>query len=201
MSTVRPISEHREKKNAAILAELGARASTIRALTRREPAANFAIKKGENYEISKNLKPSSTSSIPLQVMKADVFIRIFNNLNSKIGRNYSKSERFIKAYITYCDCLGSVQSLNINTCYRVLEDTINSHWHSETCINCDDEFNTVTGELLCPSCAKVKQISCTRCGGPNDRVNKEKVGRGHPKTVCTTCKSIDAPKRKVRSIS
>jgi len=194
------ISGHREKKNAAILAEMGARLPTIRGLTRKESAVNYNHEKTLNLEVSKSLKLNASSRCPEELARADHFIKIFNNINKKIGNNYSRSQRFIQAYMTYKDCLGTIETLNINSCYRVLEDTIKAHWFTDTCRECKEEFGVASGELMCPSCIKVKQISCSRCDGPNDRYKSERT-RGHPYTLCSSCKNEDQKIIRARLIS
>jgi len=186
VSNIKTISDHREKKNAAILAGWGAKTLIIKDLTQKSPSVNYRTTE-EAGVASKSITTYSKKNDPFDLMKAEVFIKIYLNLNSTIGENYSVSERFIKAYMTYRDCLGGVRPLNINSCHRVVKDIIRSHWCTETCVSCTEKFYSITSEKLCQSCLHIEQVTCSRCHEVQEK-KVEVVKRGRKKTICEVCK-------------
>lgn len=188
MSNVKTISDHRERTNAAILASFGAKTQVIKELTKKKPLVNYRAKENSEDSVCKNITTYSKKSDPFDLMKAEIFIKIYSNLNARIGDNYSVSERFIKAYMTYIDCMGSVRPLNINSCYRVVKDVMRSHWCKEVCVSCTEDFYSITNERLCQSCLHIEQITCSRCHQVQDKIKEDKVRRGRKKTICSECK-------------
>jgi hypothetical protein len=190
MSTV--VSEHREKMNANILSQLGAKMSVIKALT-GVSSKSIAKYSGKEQAKLRQTKKGLAKEDPTTIIEAQLFLEIFSSLNNVKSEHYSLSSRFIMAYNTFCDFLPNGIDIGINGCYIFIENSTNERWMGMTCIRCEEKYQSILGVEDCPACRIAKKVTCTKCGGYNDfaLIDNKNRTRGRPRTQCNACSSSE----------